>query len=456
MNPCPRIVIGATHSGTGKTSLSLALVAALRRRGLLVQTFKVGPDFLDPTYHTIASGRPCYNLDGWMTGREYVCDLFARTSADADIAIIEGVMGLFDGADAESSEGSTAEIAQWLNAPVLLVVNAHGVARSIAAMVKGFAGFESGLNVAGVVANQCGSDRHSAWLSDSLKSESLPVLVGAIPRGAFPELPSRHLGLVSADSRVLPENVINALADAAERYVSIDDMLNIARNAPPLENASERCLAEKRVRIGVARDEAFHFYYQDMFDEMARRGCELVEFSPVKDAHLPDVDGLYIGGGYPEACAEALSANKSMLDSIQRFAQTNKPIYAECGGLMYLSGGLETLDGKRYALVGLLPSWTRMREKKKALGYVEITLKEDSLWGARGDVLRGHEFHYSELIDNPNWKPVYDVKRRRSDEITLEGFQNGNILASYAHLHYGSRLGAIERFITKCGNGERI
>ena len=453
--PCPRIVIAATHSGTGKTSLSLALVAALRRRGMQVQTFKVGPDFLDPTYHTIVSGRPCYNLDGWMTGREYVRELFARTSADADIAIIEGVMGLFDGADAESSEGSTAEIAEWLDAPVLLVVNAHGVARSIAAMVKGFAGFEPDLSVAGVVANQCGSDRHSAWLSDSLKSESLPPMVGAVPRGAFPELPSRHLGLVSADSRVLPENVIDKLADAAERYVSIDDVLNIARSAAPIELASvERPEIESRVRIGVASDEAFHFYYQDMFDEMTIRGCELVEFSPVSDTHLPDgLDGLYIGGGYPEVCVEALSANKSMLDSIRRFAQANKPIYAECGGLMYLSEGLKTLDGKRYELVGLLPSWTRMREKKKALGYVEITLNEDSLWGARGDVLRGHEFHYSELIENPDaadWKPVYDLKRRRSDEITYEGFQNGNILASYAHLHYGSKPNAIERFISKC------
>lgn len=453
---CPRIVIAGTHSGTGKTSLSLALVAALRCRGLNVQTFKVGPDFLDPTYHAITSDRPCYNLDGWMTGEDYVRDLFARASANADVSIIEGVMGLFDGADAATSEGSTAEIARWLDAPVLLVVNAHGVARSVAAMVKGFASFEHGLNVAGVVANQCGSERHAAWLADSLKSGSLPSLVGAVMRGALPELTSRHLGLVSADSRVLPQSVLDALAAAAERNVNIDDILSIARSASPLGcDHAERPVLERRVRIGVARDKAFHFYYQDTFDEMEARGCELVWFSPMNDARLPDeLDGLYIGGGYPEANADALSANETMLDSMRRFAETNRPIYAECGGLMYLSRGLETLDGTRHPLVGLLPSWTRMREKKKALGYVEVTLTEDSLWGARGDVLRGHEFHYSELTEAPDWKPVYALKRRRSDEITPEGFQCGNVLASYAHMHYGSRPEAMERFIKMCA-GDR-
>ncbi|MHB9038067.1 MAG: cobyrinate a,c-diamide synthase [Armatimonadota bacterium] len=453
---CPRIVIAATGSGTGKTSLSLALIGALRRRGLRVQSFKVGPDFLDPTYHTIASGRPCYNLDGWMTGRDYVCELFARASADADIAVIEGVMGLFDGADAATSEGSTAEIVRWLDAPVLLIVNSHGVARSIAAMVKGFTTFDPDLRLSGVVANQCGSERHKAWMADSLKSASLAPLLGAIPRGAFPELPSRHLGLVTADSRVLSECVLDALAKAAEQHMSIDEVLSIARNTAPLEAVHiERPETETRVRIGVARDEAFHFYYQDTLDELEIRGCELVYFSPVNDQCLPDgLNGLYIGGGYPEASIEALSANEAMLDSIRHFAQTDRPVYAECGGLMYLSEGLETLDGQRRSLVGLLPSWTRMLERKRALGYVEIRLNEDSLWGARGDVLRGHEFHYSELIgdpaDTPEWKPVYALKRRRSDEITPEGFQSRNILASYAHVHYASHPGAIDRFISNC------
>lgn len=453
---CPRILIASTHSGTGKTSLSLALIGALRRRGLQVQVFKTGPDFLDPGYHAIASGRPCYNLDGWMTGKDYVCRLFARAAADADIAIIEGAMGLFDGADTATSEGSSAEIARWLNAPVLLIVNVHGVARSIAAMVKGFTIFDSDLTISGVIANQCGSERHKAWLADSLRSAVLPPLVGAIPTDAFPELPSRHLGLVTADSNVLPREMLDALADAAEKHIAVGDVLSIAHAAFPLTGFANKLPGqENRIRVGAARDEAFHFYYPDTLDEMQIRGCEIVWFSPIHDAGLPEnIDALYIGGGYPEAHVEALSANKAMIDAIRLFARTGRPLYAECGGLMYLSQGLEDRNGKRHPLVGLLPSWTRMREKKQALGYVEVKLHEDSLWGVRGDVLRGHEFHYSELIENQadisTWKPVYGLKRRRSDAITPEGFQCENILASYAHIHYGSRPGAIEHFISKC------
>ena len=261
-------------------------------------------------------------------------------------------------------------------------------------MVKNFTTFEPDLIVSGVVANQCGSERHEAWLADSLKSASLPPLVGAVPRGAFLELPGRHLGLVTADSRVLPECVLGVLADAAEQYVSIDYVLSIARGATPLGRApAERSAIERRVRIGVARDEAFHFYYQDTFDEMEIRGCELVWFSPVNDARLPDeLDGLYIGGGYPEASVEALSANETMLDSIRQFAQTDRPIYAECGGLM-LSEGLRLLTDSA-TLVGLLHSWTRMQEKENAR-ICRDCAERGFLWGARGDVLRGHEFHYS-------------------------------------------------------------
>ena len=202
---CPTLVIAGTHSGSGKTSLTLALARALARRGLRVQTFKAGPDFLDPTYLALASGRPCYNLDGWMAGQDHVRGLFERAAADADCALVEGVMGLFDGADAAGDEGSTAEIARWLDAPVLLVVNVHGMGRSIAALVKGFTSFAPEIRFAGVVANHCGSERHAAWLADSLRAADLPPLVGAIPRGAFPELAHRHLGLVTADRGELPD-----------------------------------------------------------------------------------------------------------------------------------------------------------------------------------------------------------------------------------------------------------
>lgn len=382
--PIPRILIAGTNSGVGKTSLSLALVCALKRRGLRVQTFKVGPDFLDPTYLAAASGRPCYNLDGWMMGgRDYIGRLFCRASEDADIAVIEGVMGLFDGADPATLEGSTAEIACWLHAPVILVVNAHGLGRSLAAIVKGYVDFEPNLHVAGVIANQCGSPSHSEVLSQSLQTSSLPPLLGSIRRDGLPKLPSRHLGLVSADSANLTQSTLDTLAHAVEQQAGFEEILRLARSAPPLAiSLLPEEARSKRVRLAVARDRAFHFYYQDLYDELEKGGCELIPFSPLEDRGLPACDALYIGGGYPEEHAAGLSENNRMLASVREFASMNRPIYAECGGLMYLAAGIRK-DGKDYPMAGLLPIHTTLRKGKKVLGYVEVTLREDSLWGER-------------------------------------------------------------------------
>jgi cobyrinic acid a,c-diamide synthase len=420
----------------------------------------VGPDFLDPTYLAIASGRPCYNLDGWMTGREYVCGLFARVTGDVDIAVIEGVMGLFDGADPATSRGSTAEIAQWLDAPILLVVNAHGMARSLAALVKGFVELEPGAHVAGVLVNQCGSDRHRAWLSESLKSASLPPALAAVPRGAFPTLRSRHLGLVTADRGNLPAKELDQLADVLDQHASMESIIRLAESAATLPwdrpASSGKTAGPRKVAIGIAFDSAFHFYYPDNLDELESHGCELVRFSPLADAHLPEgLDGLYLGGGYPEEHARALSENRAMLESVRRFAASGSPVYAECGGLMYLAQGIETLGGERYPLVGLLPSWTRMLSRLESLGYVEVTLTGDSLLGTRGARLRGHEFHYSRLtaspIDDGSWESVYSLRRRRSDSATREGFKRKGTLASYVHLHWASRPEAVEHFVRCCG-----
>lgn len=457
MNRCPRIVVAGTQSGVGKTSVALALVHALQRRGLRVQTFKVGPDFLDPSYLAMASGRPCYNLDGWMSGREYVRSLFARTAAQADVAVIEGVMGLFDGASPDDLSGSTAEIAQWLDAPVLLVLNAHGLGRSAAAVVKGYDSLEPGLRIAGVVANQVGSDRHAEWLATALKAADMAPLWGAIRRGSFPELSSRHLGLVTADRGNLSATVLGALADAVEREVSLEAILRAAKNAPALAipPPTEQATMGPR-RIGVAHDAAFHFYYQDLFDELSARGCELIRFSPVAHTRLPEgLDAIYLGGGYPEEHAEELAANAGMLEDLRRFAASGRALYAECGGLMYLGRGLQTLDGQRHALVGLLPAWTRMLDRRKSLGYVEVKLTGETLWGRPGAALRGHEFHYSELVDDPadgtDWTHVYEHRRRQSETVTAEGFQCGRTLASYVHLHLACRPAAIEHFIRNCG-----
>ena len=337
----PRILIGAAQSGAGKTTLTLGLVAAWRRRGLKVQTFKVGPDYLDPTWLAAASGRPCYNLDGWMHGRDYVARLFSRISRDADLVVVEGAMGLFDGVGTSGREGSSAQIAQWLQAPVVLAVNAHGMGRSLAPLVAGFAGFDETVRVEGVIANYCGSDNHREILSEVLAPPGLPTLLGAVPRLGFPQLPSRHLGLVTADpAQNCSSPVLAEFADAIEQYVDLDEMLRLARRAAPFYPASPgpgplealpnsepgEVSLKQPVRLAVARDKAFHFYYQDLFDQLEKRGCRLAFFSPLRDPALPEeTDAVYIGGGYPEEFADTLAANDRMLDSLRRFARSGRP-----------------------------------------------------------------------------------------------------------------------------------
>ncbi|MDQ5987229.1 MAG: Hydrogenobyrinate a,c-diamide synthase [Syntrophus sp. SKADARSKE-3] len=455
---CPRIVIGGAGSGVGKTSLCLAMVSALRRRGLVVQTFKVGPDFLDPTYLAMASDRPCYNLDGWMMGKRYILNLFKRATEGADIAVIEGVMGLFDGADPATLEGSTAEIAKWLKAPVVLVVNSHGMARSIAALVKGYAGFERGVRICSVLANQCGSERHALWMKDALRAADLPPLLGAVPRGALPPLPSRHLGLVTADRSNLSGTAIEEFAEAFTRHVSVEQVVKVAgKRKLAVEEEPKRKIFSKVVHIGIARDEAFHFYYRDLIDELELRGCKVSFFSPLADECLPEgIHGLVLGGGYPEEHAATLATNKRMLSAIAGFAISGRPVYAECGGLMYLSAGIRTAAGDQYSLTGLLPAWTQMLGHRKALGYVEVSLNEDSLWGSKGQTLRGHEFHYSELDGDPSdnsddWRPLYTLRRRRSDAMEKEGYMRDRVTASYVHLHHASQPAAIDHFVRSCG-----
>ena len=467
MRRCPAVAVAGTGSGVGKTSVALGLVAALKKMGMDVRTFKTGPDFLDPTYLSLASGRPCYNLDGWMTGEAYVRSLFARVTDGADVAVIEGAMGLFDGADPASSEGSAAEIARMLSVPVLLVIDASGRARSAAAAVKGFAQFEEGVTVAGVVANRCGSDRHATWLAESLRAASLPPLVGAFPRDAFPVLRSRHLGLTTAEPGFLTADVLDRFAEAFERHASVEAVLAAAASrmreaaslpgeiAAPAKDRGPFSGGRRRARIGVARDEAFHFYYPDNLEALEAAGGELIGFSPLRDESLPHgLAGLYLGGGYPEEHAAALASNGPMKEAVRRFAEGGRPVYAECGGLMYLSEGVETRDGSRHPMVGLLPSWSRMRSSRKRLGYVEAALAADTLLGPQGAVLRGHEFHYSELIDDPagrsGWEVVYRLRHRRSDAPVAEGYARGGTLASYVHVHFASRPGTAERFIASC------
>ena len=466
----PLLVVAAPASGTGKTSVTLGLVAALRAAGHRVQTFKVGPDFLDPTYLALASGRPCYNLDGWMAGREAVCALVRRACAQADIAIIEGVMGLFDGASPDTLEGSTAEIAAWLGAPVLLVANAHGASRTFAAVVHGLHTFVPEIRLAGVVANRCGSARHGEGLALSLQAAGLPPLVGAIPRDGLPPLPSRHLGLVTAQYHPEASATIAELGRAVAAAVPLEALLRWAReSAPelPVVSGQEEFFAEetpgKPGRLAVAWDDAFHFYYPDHLEALVAADCEIVRFSPLEEDRLPEnIAGVYFGGGYPEARAEELSANAAMLQAVRSWAGQGGLIYAECGGLMYLTQHLQTLDGTRVPLCGVLPVDAVMEERRQMLGYVEVELQRETLWGQVGDRLRGHEFHYSRLVGSPgasglagasesteSWQAAYALHYRRTPRCVAEGWTRQGVLASYVHLHFSSQPRAVQRFVDR-------
>jgi cobyrinic acid a,c-diamide synthase len=368
----PRVIIAGTGSGVGKTTVVVSLVRALHAQGLKVSVFKCGPDYLDPTYHARASGTPAHNLDGWMMGRDAVVETFQRTSQGADIAVIEGVMGLFDGASPTGEEGSTAEIAKWLEAPAVLVVDASGMARSVAAMAQGFARFDRDVDVAGVICNRVGSRGHLDLL---VRACDDPPVLGGFPVKRELAFPERHLGLRTADEQVVPDSTFEAWGRAASEWIGISAILERVRAAPevvPRGTVPSRARGEERCRIGLAWDEAFHFYYEDNLSRLESLGATLVRFSPVRDKEFPSVDGLYFGGGYPEVFAAELSANQAMRDAVKKFAGAGGPIYAECGGLMYLSRGIRTLDAVLHPMVGLLPAETVMKDRLAALGYVEV------------------------------------------------------------------------------------
>jgi cobyrinic acid a,c-diamide synthase len=444
-----RIVIGGVSSGVGKTTATVALARALSARGLNVALFKCGPDYLDPTYHVRATGRPSHNLDGWMMGRDAVLSTFERGSREADVAIIEGVMGLFDGASPTGEQGSTAEIAKWLGAPVIVMVDASGMARTIAAVAGGMASFDSELRVAGVLCNRVGSRAHLDLLRSALRS---PPIVGGFPKEFELRFPERHLGLHSADPQVIPDSTLVRWGEIANEWVSLDLVLEIARSAPALVQPPASAVAASPLpcRIGIAWDEAFHFYYDDNLRRLEELGCTLVRFSPIRDT-LPDVDGVYLGGGYPEMHAGALAANVAMRSSLRAFADRGGPIYAECGGLMYLTRAICTLDGRSHCMVGLVDAEAVMKDKLQALGYVEVETQQASLLGPAGLRFRGHQFRYSELAPSGSQlSAAYSVRRRRGGDVSREGYQVGNALASYVHAHWASNPLAARSFVESC------
>lgn len=448
------MVIAGTQSGAGKTTITLGILAALIRQGRTVVSFKVGPDFIDPGHHERITGRVCRNLDGWMLTKAYNHTLFRQAARDADIVVVEGVMGLFDGYDGRSEAGSTAEMAKWLDLSVILAVNAKSMARSAAALVQGFERFDPGLNFAGVIFNNLGSRRHLAYLQDALADKVHMPCLGGIQRDKVIEIPERHLGLVTREDHPLADPFIGRLADIIEADVDLSGLVHsLPEYGPPVPSPTESAPpAKPKVRIGVARDKAFCFYYRDNLDLLASAGAELVPFSPTNDTSLPEeLDGLYFGGGYPEVYARQLSENENMRKQVHHCCRNRMPIYGECGGFMYLSDGITTLDGEIHPMTGCFHLRTKMSPRLTALGYREITLRAQTPLGLPGTVIRGHEFHYSTLDTVSDSLPsVYQITDRAGVEKPAGGFCTRQTLGSYIHLHFGSCPNTARHFTGLC------
>ncbi|MFZ3089062.1 MAG: cobyrinate a,c-diamide synthase [Nitrospirota bacterium] len=425
----PRIVISAAHGRSGKTTLTIGLGAALERRGLKVQPFKKGPDYIDPSWLTAAAGNYCRNLDLFMMGQDGVKKTFITASSVADISIIEGNKGLYDSVDIEG-ENSTANIARILNAPVILVIDSARMTRSVAALVNGYVNFEPDINIAGVILNNVSGSRHEAKLRAALERYCQIEVLGCLPRSSQLNIPERHLGLVpqKEDSDLIP--AIENIRKIVETNVNIDRIIEIARDTKQIEGSKGQRVKGSKVadvKIGVPLDKAFSFYYLENFDALRDAGAEIVFFDAINDKHLPDVDALYVGGGFPEVFMDELEANQSLRREIHNAIENKMPVYAECGGLMYLSRSI-SWNGDVKKMVGVLPCDIEMTKRVQAHGYT-ILMKAD------GEELRGHEFHYSRVRNLGDVKFLYKVMRGKGIDGKHDGIIYKNVIASYAHLN---------------------
>ncbi len=451
MNSIKGFIVAGTHSGCGKTSVTLGLMAAFARKGLRVQPFKVGPDFIDPGHHSRAAGQICHNLDGWMLSKNTLRDIFSRHSQGADAAIVEGVMGLFDGYSALEETGSTAHLSKTLNLPVILVVDARAMARSAAALIKGFSEFDPDTAVAGVIFNRVGSKNHEQTLHEAISLTDIP-LVGCLPRRQEIETPSRHLGLITPEHLQDLESKYAALADWVEEHLDLETILEALPDIP-MEPRFDELPMIPRTRIGIAQDEAFSFYYEENLRLLRYAGAELVPFSPINDKELPpNISGIYLGGGYPELSAFDLAQNTKLRRAIAEFSKSGRPIYAECGGFMYLMDSISNKE-RVFPMCGIFPFRSIMQDRFQALGYKEIELTEDCILGPAGTIARGHEFHYSALEDMPESAERRYMVSNKKGEPTPEGFiADGNTLGSYIHLHFASNPEIATNFVESCAN----
>lgn len=457
------IVIAGARSGVGKTTITTGIMGALYRRGHKVQPFKCGPDYIDPSYHKMACGEASRNLDTWLLSHDTVLECFGRASINSDIAVVEGVMGLYDGHANLTEEGSTAEVAKLLNAPVILIVDAAKVARSIAAEVLGYQQFDRDVNIAGVIINGIGSPRHLEFCKPPIEEATGLPVIGYMPRRDDLRAPERHLGLVPVVEGPVADEWLDKLVAQIEETIDLDKLLEMATQAntptvSPTVYPSQP--VAKKTKIAVAMDKAFNFYYQDSLDLLEAWGAEIVPFSPLNDSRLPEgVSGVYLGGGFPEIFAAELAQNQDMLQSIREAGNSKIPTYAECGGLMYLGTSLTDFEGVRHEMVGLLPVESSMEKSRLTLGYREIKALANGPLLSEGQTIRGHEFHWSisdveDFSDggHSHASAAYEVI---SQDGRLEGIRQGSVWASYIHLHLAGAHGTAQRWVEMCANAVR-
>jgi len=447
-------VIAGTHSGCGKTTITMGLIHSLRERGLRVQPYKSGPDYIDPGFHSAAAGRVCRNLDTRMLDEETVLELYSRQLGDADIAIVEGVMGLFDGAGPDDERGSAAHLAKLLGLPVILVIDARAMARSAAAMAFGYARFDSDVRVAGFIMNRVGSLKHAALLKTAVeKGTGLPVL-GSVFRDNEAVIPDRHLGLVPSWEDENLQKRIQLIGDKITRSVDFGALLDIAESAGYLRDNEPRIFPvnvslpeEDAPVIAVARDDAFCFYYEDNLDLLRQYGARLKFFSPVQDDSLPEgTSALWFGGGYPELHGDALSSNLPFLRKLRDAAEAGMPIFGECGGYMYLSEAIVDKNGIRYPMAGILPGTAVMGRRLAALGYSSARCTRSTYFGLEGSFFNGHVFHWSEMTGLPGDAGKLFTVTRDSEDVGA-GDIRGNTIGSWLHIHFASNPLALKGFV---------
>jgi cobyrinic acid a,c-diamide synthase len=460
----PRIVLAGTHSGVGKTTLATGIMAALTRKGLPIQGYKVGPDYIDPSYHSLATGKPSRNLDRWLLG-EQLLPLFEKSSFGR-WAVIEGVMGLFDGMSGTRGYGSSADVAKLLQAPVVLVVDAANMSQSIAALVHGFCTYDPDLEVAGVILNRIKSSAQEVLLRDALAQLGVPIL-GALPKEEGIRLPERHLGLVPSQEKSFQKDFWEELNQVITRYIDLEKieeiMLRSVNRGTEIEEESSQiniqvhkerhATREKSIRLGVAWDEGFTFYYQDALDSAEELGFTIIPFSPLHDQELPKgLDAVYIGGGFPELHLERLSQNHVFLESLRAFSNSGKTIYAECGGYMYLGNSITDFEGRTYPMVGIIPIEAEMTSRLQGMGYRTGVFKSDNFLASKDTLVHGHEFHYSRV----SFKTSEDLGASRlphafelfkgESSVRMDGFAIKNIVATYLHINFAGHPELLEHW----------